>query len=101
MNGVTDEDFANGFEDGAGFWTWLARKCEGPWGLLWVPVSVILLLIALVVLFVFGLLVTVWDWVAGGGPHVTVGDVSANATERAERAERAESTERDEKTERA
>lgn len=85
-----NKDFANGFKDGAGFWTWLARKCEGPWAVLWVPVSVMLLLIALAVLFVFGLLVTLWDWVAGGGPHGTVSDEAAHATESTERAESTE-----------
>lgn len=92
-----NDDFANGFDDGAGFWTWLARKCEGPWAVLWVPVSVILLLIALVVLFVFGLLVTLWDWVAGGGPHGMVSDEAAHATERAERSESDENAERPER----
>lgn len=96
-----NKDFANGFEDGAGFWTWLARKCEGPWGLLWVPVSVILLLIALVVLFVLGLLVTLWDWIRGDTSRWKRSGEWYCATERAERTESAEKAENTERSERA
>ena len=93
MNGVTDEDFANGFEDGAGFWTWLAKKCEGPWAVLWVPVSVILLLLALAVLFVFGCVICVWDWIRGDTSRWKRSGERYRATERTESDERAESTE--------
>jgi len=84
-----------------GFWGRLASRCEGPWAVLWVPLAVVVLVVVLGLLGLFGLLVTVWDWIRGDTSRWKRAGEWYRATERAERTERAESTESDERSERA
>jgi hypothetical protein len=59
--GKVNADYARGVEDGGSFWEWLAGKCEGPWAVVWVPISVVMVILAFVVLFLFGVVLVCWD----------------------------------------